>query len=151
MFDLLDIFRGAPRARASGSRWLARALSAFVLAALGVLWLGSPASSHAAERTRANRSASAPSGNPLATLQRDADDAAPSLGSVEQRLAAGSYTYLALRLDNGELRWLVTLGKAQPVGTHVRIRSFGHRDDFYSRRLRRTFAVLAFGFVSRLD
>jgi hypothetical protein len=150
MFGLLDIIQGARRG-ASRPRWLARALSVLALSAVCLLLLGSPAPLHAGGPSRTGEPAGAPSANPLATLQRDAHDSEPSLGSVEQRISTGSYSYLALRLDNGELCWLVTLGKGEPVGTRVRSRSFGHRTDFFSRRLQRTFPVLAFGFVSQLD
>jgi len=150
MFGLLDIIHTARRV-ASRPRWLTRSLSVLALAAVCLLLLGSPLPLHAGEQTSTRRAAGAPSVNPLATLQRDTRDSEPSVGRVEQRLAAGSYSYLALRLDDGELRWLVTLGKGESVGTRVRSRSFGHRTDFYSRRLQRTFPVLAFGFVSQLD
>jgi hypothetical protein len=70
---------------------------------------------------------------------------------VEQRLEAGSYSYLALRADDGALRWAVTMGGAVPVGALVSVRSMGHQHQFHSRRLGRTFPDLMFGIVSRVD
>jgi len=81
---------------------------------------------------------------------------------VVQRLPAGGYSYLALRVearesareqntDRGALLRAVTLGKGAPAGARVRVRSMGHRRHFYSRRLNRTFPDLVFGIVSRLD
>lgn len=97
--------------------------------------------------------------NPLAQLVHDAVDRAPITGRVEQRLEAGSYTYLALRVDQagpsaraqsqGEPLWAVTMGQGAPPGAHIVLRSMGHSTDFYSRRLQRTFPELVFGIVSR--
>ena len=89
--------------------------------------------------------------NPLAQLVRDVVDERPIEGRVEQRLAAGGYTYLALRTRAEEPLWAVTMGSGAPPGTRVRVRSMGHSENFYSRRLDRTFSLLVFGIVSRLD
>jgi hypothetical protein len=151
MSSVRIMLRSAACVRAWLPGWLARLLPALALAAISIVWFGSPAPPYAGERTNTTNAAAKPSGNPLATLRHEASDDVPATGSVEQRLAAGSYSYLALRLDQGGLSWLVTMGKGQPVGTRVKLRSFGHRTDFYSRRLQRRFPVLAFGFVSRLD
>jgi hypothetical protein len=87
-------------------------------------------------------------GNPLLSLQRPASDARLR-GVVEQRLWAGSYTYLAVRTEQRALRWAVTMGHGEPEGARVSVRSLGQRADFYSPRLRRHFPDLVFGLVSR--
>lgn len=89
--------------------------------------------------------------NPLGQLVRDVIDDRPIEGRVEQRLDAGGYTYLALRTTDDEPVWAVTMGNGAPPGTRVKVRSMGHSENFYSRRLDRTFSLLVFGIVSRLD
>jgi hypothetical protein len=89
--------------------------------------------------------------NPLSELVHDATDAQARQGRVASQLVAGSYTYVELRGDAAEHYWAVTMGRAPPPGTRVRVRSFGHRRDFYSPRLQRTFPELVFGIVSRID
>jgi hypothetical protein len=90
-----------------------------------------------------------PLGNPLLSLS-PAGDHGPLEGRVAERLAAGSYTYLALAVPGrAEPRWVVTLGAGEPRGTQVKVRSFGQRSDFYSRRLQRSFSELVFGIVSK--
>jgi hypothetical protein len=87
--------------------------------------------------------------NPLTTLLRDAAGATPLEGTVVERIKAGGYTYLALSTPtHRQRRWVVTLGRGEPLGSVVKVRSFGHRLDFYSRRLERTFPELTFGIVS---
>lgn len=99
-------------------------------------------------------SAAAPPGaigaSPLGQLSRSAADSALIAGRVEERLPAGSYTYVAVRAGEA-LTWAVTLGDAPPVGTPVQVRSMGRRTNFHSRRLERTFPELVFGIVSRAD
>jgi hypothetical protein len=93
--------------------------------------------------------ASAQAGNPLANLRTDRAGE-PLAGRVEERVAAGPYTYLDVR--GAERRvWVVTLGRGAPRGASVRVRSLGQQQNFYSRRLQRTFPELVFGLVSRLD
>jgi hypothetical protein len=93
----------------------------------------------------------APGSNPLPGLSRAPPERSHVRGRVEQRILAGSYTYLALRSDDHALRWAVTLGRGAPEGAQVAVRSVGSSPHFYSRRLRRTFDDLLFGFVSPLD
>ncbi|WP_437730435.1 hypothetical protein [Sorangium sp. So ce1335] len=88
--------------------------------------------------------------SPLAQLSRTAADRALIAGRVEERLPAGSYTYVAVRAGEA-LTWAVTLGDAPPPGTPVEVRSMGRRTNFHSRRLERTFPELVFGIVSRAD
>jgi hypothetical protein len=99
-------------------------------------------------------SAAGPAGavasNPLGLLSRSAADRARITGRVEERLPAGSYTYLAVRTGEA-LVWAVTVGDAPPPGAQVEVRSMGRRTNFHSRRLARTFPDLVFGIVSRAD
>lgn len=95
--------------------------------------------------------AGAAAGNPMGTLSRTEIDLTPVTGLVEERLPAGSYTYLAVRGDDGGLTWAVTLGKGEPAGARVKVRSMGRRTNFRSNRLQRTFDELVFGLVSRVD
>ncbi|WP_437293056.1 hypothetical protein [Sorangium sp. So ce426] len=127
---------------------------ALVAAALlvGLVAAGGSLVVHAAAHPRAHAdrdvAGDAPPGSPLGDLSRSLGDLAPVVGVVEERLAAGSYTYLAVRPDGGSPMWAVTLGGGQPVGARVSVRSFGRRTEFVSRRLQRTFPVLVFGVVS---
>lgn len=69
-------------------------------------------------------------------------------GRVNERLDAGSYTYLDLRLDDGSQRWIVVLGKADAgPGQDIEAVAMGSRTDFHSRRLARTFDRLTFAWI----
>ena len=83
---------------------------------------------------------------PLAEMTPPAADEKTFAGVVEERLAAGSYTYLAVRTDSA-LRWVATMGDGAPLGARVQIENMGTRTDFFSRRLDRTFPELVFGVV----
>ena len=120
-------------------RWLIDGL-AFLACVAGILSLTSDV--YAPEPARAN---------PLTAIEHDATDAEPREARVESQLVAGSYTYVELRGDDSTHHWAVTLGRAPPAGSRVRVRSFGHRHDFYSPRLQRTFPELVFGIVSVID
>lgn len=89
--------------------------------------------------------------DPLTKLVHDATDTEPREGRVEAQLAAGSYTYIELRGDDAAHYWAVTVGRAPPTGSRVRVRSLGHRRDYYSPHLQRSFPELVFGIVSRID
>ncbi len=89
--------------------------------------------------------------NPLASLVRSALDEPPLYGRVEQRISAGSYTYLGLRTQQDELRWAVTMGRGEREGTTVSVRSLGFSPRFYSKRLQREFPNLVFGLVDSID
>lgn len=95
--------------------------------------------------------AGAAAANPLGELSRSALDSAPISGRVEERLSAGSYTYLSVRTGAETSVWVVTLGGGSPPGAQVSVRSMGRRTDFYSSRLKRTFPELIFGIISRPD
>lgn len=83
---------------------------------------------------------------------------APSLaeqtfdGEVREVLPAGPYVYLAIaRADGGEA-WVTTLKRTSPEsGARVRVKSFGSRQDFHSKRLARSFDRLSFGIVYPID
>lgn len=69
-------------------------------------------------------------------------------GRVSERLDAGSYTYLDLRLADGSQRWIVLLGKAEAEpGQDIEAVAMGSRTDFHSRRLDRTFDRLTFAWI----
>jgi hypothetical protein len=104
-----------------------------------------------AARSSAADPAGAAAANPLAELSRSALDNAPITGRVEERLSAGSYTYLSVRTGANTSVWVVTLGGGSPPGAPVKVRSMGRRADFYSSRLKRTFPELIFGIISRPD
>jgi hypothetical protein len=89
--------------------------------------------------------------NPLASLVRSALDKPPLYGRVEERISAGSYTYLRLRTARDELRWTVTMGHGEPEGREVQVRSLGFSPRFYSKRLQRAFPNLVFGIVDSID
>jgi hypothetical protein len=65
-------------------------------------------------------------------------------GTVEQALAAGSYTYFALRTPSGQLRWVVTMSRAHRDAKWLYVESFGSREGFASAKLQRRFELLYF-------
>jgi len=127
---------------------LGLAAAATLVAVLG--WQR-PAPAGVGDRDAAPTAAAAPAGNPLGQLSRTELDSRPLSGRVEERLGAGSYTYMGVRLDDGGLFWTVTLGDGQPIGAEVKVRSMGRRTNFRSNRLQRTFPELVFGIVSRIS
>lgn len=83
---------------------------------------------------------------------------APSLaeqtfdGEVREVLPAGPYVYVAVARADGSDTWVSTLKRATPTaGARVRVKSFGSREDFHSKRLGRTFDRLSFGVVYPID
>lgn len=84
--------------------------------------------------------------NPLVGLQTP-DGESQFTAVVDQRIAAGGYTYLRLRTAEGDQHWLATMGHGSDPGQRVRVRSYGVRDNFVSRRTGRTFDRLLFGEV----
>jgi hypothetical protein len=86
-------------------RWLRRALAFALLAgACALACMSIPAAGRDERAT-----------NPLLSLRRTLAEA-PLVGRVEQRIVAGSYTYLALRGGDGALHWAATMGRAAPLG-----------------------------------
>jgi hypothetical protein len=104
----------------------------------------------AARRESAGLAAAAPgaaAGNPLAGAST-AERGTRLRGRVNERLRAGSYTYLDLRLGDGSQRWIVVLGKAEAEpGQDIEAVAMGTRTDFHSRRLDRTFDRLTFAWI----
>ncbi|MCY1059582.1 hypothetical protein [Nannocystis sp. SCPEA4] len=90
--------------------------------------------------------APAAAANPFAGAQPSKQPQALA-GRIEERLVAGSYVYLAVRGDDGELRWAVVMGAAPPVGADVALTSTARRTDFHSPRLGRDFAELHFAVI----
>jgi hypothetical protein len=88
--------------------------------------------------------ARAAGGSPLQGLV--AIDDATWTGVVEERLDAGSYTYLAVR-DQAALRWVAVMGEGEAPGSNVLVHALGVRTDFHSARLDRDFAELVFATV----
>jgi hypothetical protein len=83
---------------------------------------------------------------------------APSLaeqtfdGEVREVLWAGPYAYLAIARDDGGEAWVATLRRTAPEdGARVRVKSFGNRQGFHSKRLGRSFDTLSFGIVYPID
>ena len=99
------------------------------------------------ESSRPVATSATPAGNPLAGAST-AERGARLRGRVNQRLEAGSYTYLDLRLGDGGQRWIVVLGKAEAEpGQDIEAVAMGTRTDFHSRRLDRTFDRITFAWI----
>jgi hypothetical protein len=81
--------------------------------------------------------------NPLLGLERVPRE--PFVATVEERLDAGSYSYL--RLDDG--RWVVGLDKGHSPGEAVRVVPFGVARDFESHRTGQTFDTLTFALLGK--
>lgn len=88
--------------------------------------------------------ARASNGSPLHGLA-EIDDTTWA-GVVEERLEAGSYTYLAVR-DASALRWIAVMGPGEAPGRTVQVHALGVRNDFHSARLDRDFDELVFATV----
>ena len=80
-------------------------------------------------------------GSPSGPPSVESDPASFS-GTVREVLPAGPYTYLRLRVAEGDERWVVVQG--DPDRERVTVHSYGRRRDFVSRRLGRTFDELYF-------
>ena len=85
-------------------------------------------------------------GNPLEGIST-AERGKRMRGRVSERLRAGSYTYLDMRLDDGSQQWVVVMGKAPAAGQDIEAVNMGTRTNFHSRRLDRTFDRLTFAWV----
>jgi len=91
----------------------------------------------------------AKSENPLTTLARAPAETPLVHGVVEQRLAAGPYTYLGVRTSERALRWAATMGRGASLGTRVAVRTLAQSEHFHSARLDRDFEDLSFAIVTR--
>lgn len=154
------MFTGAPPAACTRrARLLAVALStsfltiacdrADVAAQRDVAVAAPPARHEAASPPRASVRDSPPHQaapeNPFATMKPDKQTIA---GRIEERLAAGSYVYLAVRDRDDALRWAVVLGDAPAEGADVVLTSMGRHEGFRSPRLRREFSELHFAILA---
>lgn len=91
-----------------------------------------------------------PAGSPLGAI--DPLAMTPREATVLERLEAGPYSYLRVRLaSSGEHAWVATMGEGAGAGAQVRIIPFGEKNGFYSRRLDRTFDRVVFATVSPTD
>ena len=70
-------------------------------------------------------------------------------GRAVEVLQVSGYTYLAVEIAPDDVRWVVSLQKQIDEGAPVRVRAFGKKSDFSSKKLGRTFAVLWFGIVNQ--
>lgn len=89
------------------------------------------------------------SANPLATLSPPSNASFAAI--VDERLEAGSYTYMAVRTSDQRTRWIVTMGPGEAAGRSVRVKSMGERAEFHSPRLDRTFSPLTFATVEPIE
>ena len=85
--------------------------------------------------------------NPFAEVDPPRPGEAELVGEVRERLAAGSYTYLAVSDASGAARWVVTMKRGFSVGDRVQVKNLGTRRDFHSKRLGRRFDEVVFGVV----
>lgn len=83
--------------------------------------------------------------NPFATVTPERQTIA---GRIEERIAAGSYVYLAVRDRDDALRWAVVMGSAPDAGADVVLTSMGKHARFHSPRLGREFDELHFAVLS---
>lgn len=140
----------APAARGSAPRSARRRLVKPLLGLMVFAALFLALAWHLDRPSSASGPLAAAAANPLGQLSRSDADRALLVGRVEERLPAGSYTYVAVR-TGAALTWAVTVGDAPPPGAPVQVRSMGRRTNFHSSRLSRTFPELVFGVVSRAD
>jgi hypothetical protein len=68
-------------------------------------------------------------------------------GEVVERLPAGPYTYLLLRVPGGHTEWLAALRGLTPGDSRVRALVLGRAEHFHSKRLGRDFSPLSFAAV----
>jgi hypothetical protein len=100
--------------------------------------------------TPATPDAAGPAGkNPLEGIST-AERGKRMRGRVNERLRAGSYTYLDMRLHDGSQEWIVVMGKAPAPGEDIEAVNMGTRTNFHSRRLDRTFDRLTFAWVPNI-
>lgn len=88
----------------------------------------------------------APPGSPLAGMTAPSGEQARWHGVVDERLAAGGYSYLAVN-DGTTQRWVAVMGPGEPAGTAVVVHAFGTKQSFHSPRLDRDFDELVFASV----
>lgn len=68
-------------------------------------------------------------------------------GNASEVLRVSGYTYVAVDTGAG-VRWAVSLSKEIDEGAHVRVRAFGKKEAFESKKLGRTFDELWFAIIT---
>jgi hypothetical protein len=68
-------------------------------------------------------------------------------GNANEVLRVSGYTYVAVDTGAG-VRWAVSLQKDIDEGAHVRVRAFGKKEAFESKKLGRTFDELWFAIIT---
>lgn len=118
-------------------------LSSFVLA-LGYASIGQ---SEPPAPSAAGFQAEAPT-NPFAASSLARNDRFVMTGEVTERLAAGMYSYVSVRNEDGRQHWIVSLAATSPAhATRVSALIVGQAENFESRLLSRRFDALLFGVV----
>jgi hypothetical protein len=70
-------------------------------------------------------------------------------GSASEVLRVSGYTYVAVDTGAGT-RWAVSLAKDIDEGARVRVRAFGKKEAFESKKLGRTFDELWFAIITQV-
>jgi hypothetical protein len=84
--------------------------------------------------------------NPFARFALQPGERFSLVGTVEESLKAGSYTYLRVKPSIGEPVWVVTLTGKPRIGA-IRLSVVARAETFSSRRLARDFSPLLFAAV----
>ncbi|WP_210394861.1 hypothetical protein [Motiliproteus sediminis] len=67
-----------------------------------------------------------------------------AVGVVREAHDSNSYTYLAVELPGGEIAWLAAPRTEVPVGSRIAFGDGAYLTNFYSKKLKRTFAGILF-------
>lgn len=123
-----------------------------VVALIAAAWLsGAGCAERAAPgpaKGRTSTSAEAPR-SPLLGISVPSLEESEIDGVIRDVVRAGPYRYVEVVDGRGSARWIATLSVSAGPGDSVHVKSFGARDDFYSKRLGRRFERLLFGMVTR--
>jgi hypothetical protein len=108
-----------------------------------------PETEHAARAP--NKQQVAHGASPLIDLKVPSLAQASFQGELREVAPAGPYLYLLVLRADGSESWVTTLAtNGHRVGDQVKVKSFGARRGFHSKRLDRTFDELHFGMVSTI-
>lgn len=69
-------------------------------------------------------------------------------GTAREVVHVSGYTYVAVDVGEGRIRWAVCLAREIEEGARVRVRAFGKKSAFESKKLGRTFDELWFAIVT---
>lgn len=123
-----------------------------VVVLIATTWLGVSACAERpqvkSENGRAATTAE-PARSPLSGISGPSPEESELDGVVRDVVRAGPYRYVEVVDAGGSTRWIATLSVSASPGDNVHVKSFGARDDFYSKRLGRRFERLLFGMVTR--